>query len=75
MRLVGKLMQGMIKKLPKPVAEFLLQRVMLGLLVIGLALAVSVIVPIIMALVCVMAIFDPLRAIDLIDRTGQELAK
>lgn len=72
-------MRGMIlkcvKKLPEPVARFLLARVLLGFLVWVLALAVAIIGCLLAPLVMLVAIFDPLRGADMIHRFGEELVK
>ncbi|MGL5215874.1 MAG: hypothetical protein ACRC8R_12160 [Aeromonas hydrophila] len=72
-------MRGMIlkcvKKLPEPVARFMLERVLLGFLVWALALVVAIVGCLLAPMVMLAAIFDPLRAADMIHRFGEELVK
>lgn len=64
-----------VRKLPEPVARFLLERVLLGLLVWCLAIVTVIVGFVIAVIAMVIAIFDPLRGADVIHRFGEELVK
>lgn len=64
-----------VRKLPEPVARFLLERVLLGLLVWLLAVVMVVCSVFVAFVAMIAAILEPLRAADIIKNFGEELAK
>ena len=56
-------------------AEDIAMGFLLRVVAILVAFSTAVIVPLVMCVAAVIAIFDPVRAIDLIDRMGEEISK